>query len=231
MRDWEQLVGERIGARFVAAHPEVVCELASHLRETCEDLINAGMPHERAERQALAQVASWIRLRNDLERAREGDSMKNQQIRSVWLPGLLTVVSGFGLFNVTEASGALRSWILQSRVTAVLPLPTLHNPGVLFAISWVAVLPLAGALGAFVSWRAGGRPGQRVIAALFPALVIAGLAFLFLIGDVLRPAMREGAALGHFVDAFVVWFLFPAISLTLGTLPFLRLSTLDAQRG
>jgi hypothetical protein len=107
----------------------------------------------------------------------------------------------------------------------------LQSPASLFAIPWAAVLPLAGALGAFVSWRSGGRPGQRVVAALFPALVIAGLAFLFLMWEVLEPTMRGEGVLSHFFDALVVWVLFPALALALGTLPFLRLSTLSAQRG
>jgi len=226
VRDWEQLVGERMGAPFVTAHPDVVCELAAHLQETCEDLIHAGLPPEAAERQALAQVASWIRLRNDLERARQGDSMKNQQVRSVWLPGLLTAVSGFGLLRAMLALSAV-SWDFQHRVTEVLPWSTPDGPGAVFAIPWLVVLPLAGALGAYVSWRAGGRPAQRLLAALIPAGVVAGLALLSLAVAV---AIGEKEWHGH-LFAIAMWLFSPAFALALGSLPFLRRSTLGAQRG
>ena len=226
MRDWEEFVGERMGGQFVTAHPEVVCELAAHLQETCEDLIHAGLPPEEAERQALAQVASWIRLRNDLERAKQGDSMKNQQIRSVWLPGLLTAVSGFGMLRAMLALSAV-SWAFQHRVTEVLPWQMLESPGAVFAIPWLAVLPLAGALGAYVSWRAGGRPGQRVFAALVPAAVVAGMAMLALVVEV---AFGNGGWRGHLLHVIVMWLFLPGLALSLGTIPFLRLSTLNAQR-
>jgi hypothetical protein len=229
VRDWEQLVSDKMGARFASAHPAVVCELAAHLRETCEDLIHAGVPLESAERQALAQVASWNRLRDELERARGGGSMKNQQIRSVWLPGLLTAVSGFGMLRAMLVLSAV-SWTFERRVTEILPWQMLESPGALFGVTWLAVLPLAGALGAYVSWRAGGRPGQRIFAALIPALVLSGTALLALAVAVAVGDYKEwhGHLLFHLI---VTWFFLPGLALTLGTLPFLRLSTLSAQRG
>jgi len=224
--DWEQFVGHRLGARFAAAHPEIVLELSGHLEEKYEDLRGQGLAAARAERRALAEVSNWTRLRNDLERSREGDSSMTQQIRCVWLPGLLSSACAFGMLRVVLALSAT-SWAFQRRVTEMFPALTPGGPGAVFATFWLVVLPLAGALGAYVSWRAGGRPGQRVFAAVIPALVVAGIALLAL-GVAL--ATGEVSWHGNPFPGFVMWLLLPAVASALGTIPFLRLSTHDAQR-
>ena len=231
MPDWEQFVGDRLGARFAAAHPEIVLELTGHLEEKYEDLRGKGLSAVAAERRALAQVSDWIRLRKDLERARQGDTMKNQQIRSVWLPGLVSAAAGFGLLRGILAFTGLRDWMFDSRVTELLPFPALERAACIFAIPWIAVLPIAGALGAFVSWRAGGRPGQRVVAALVPELVVAGTALLALPVDIVIGIPRGEWSFAHLPAALFVWILLPAVALTLGSLPLLHLTTLPAQRG
>ena len=233
MRDWEQTVRDRIGASYAAAHPEVVRELAGHLEEFCEDLTRRGEPAPEAERRALAQVSDWLRLRKNLERAREGDFMKNQQIRAVWLPGLLSTIVGFGLLRAILAIGALPWWILQGRVSELLHQPYLQTEICLFVIPWVVVLPLAGAAGSFASWRAGGRPVQRAVAALFPALVIAGFVAIGLSMELVI-GRAPGTTRSHDLSARVLlftipWVWLPAISLLLGSLPFLRLRALSPQ--
>jgi hypothetical protein len=222
--DWQQSVRDRLGPQFAGAHGEVVGELAGHLEEVYEELIRRGEFPAVAERQALAQVSDWLSLRKKLEGVREGDEMKNQQIRSVWMPGLLTTIIGFGLLRGILALGALPWWILQDHVSTLARLPVLRLEVWLFVIPWSIVLPLAGAAGSFASWRAGGRPGQRAIAALFPTLVIAGLAILFLLGKIFPSMIAGDPSYRHFLGALIPWVLVPSISLLLGSLPFLRLA-------
>jgi hypothetical protein len=233
VRDWESAVRNGLGGSYSSAHPDVVCELADHLEEFYEDLTRRGeSPHE-AERKALAQVTDWIRLRKRLERTREGDSMRNQQIRAVWFPGLLTTIVAFGLLRVILAFGALPWWILQGRASSLLHLPPLQTETWLFVLPWLAALPLAGATGAFASWRASGRSAQRVLAALFPALVIAGLVALNVVTELiiaLAPGRPESQPLTVRLLVFTIpWVWLPVLSLLLGSLPFLRLRTPSLQ--
>ena len=231
VRDWEAAVRRGLGAPYAAAHPDVVGELAGHLEEVYEDLTRRGASPPEAERQALAQVSDWIRLRKNLERAREGDSMKNEQIRAVWLPGLLSTIIGFGLLRAILAFGALPWWILQGRLSDFIP--ALGREMWLFVIPWLVVLPLAGAAGSFTSWRAGGRSVQRAVAALFPALVIVGLAAMGSIVELVigpGPHTTDSRSLSMRLLLFTIpWVWAPAVSLLLGSLPFLRLRALSPQ--
>ena len=231
MRNWEQTVRDRLGIAYAAAHEDVVRELAGHLEEVYDDLIRRGESPALAERRALAQVQDWNRLQRGLERAREGDEMRNQQIRAVWLPGLLTTIAAFGLLRAILVFGALPWWILQGRLSDVIP--ALGREAWLFVIPWLVVLPLAGAAGAFTSWRASGRPAQRVVAALFPALVIGGLAAIGVSIELVSgsiPDVSDSHALpARFLLFSIAWIVFPAISLLLGALPFARLATLSPQ--
>ena len=217
-----------LGTPYASAHPHVVGELAGHLENFYEDLIRRGEAEHEAERKALAQVSDWIRLRKKLERASEGDSMRNEHIRAVWLPGLLSTVVGFGLLRAILAMGARPWWVMQVEMSQFLHMDFLLGEHVadvlLFPIPWSLVLPLAGAAGAFASWRAGGRPGQRVIAALFPSLVIGGLAMLSLI---LRAAFERGGPSDAFARNLLLfslpWVILPGLALLVGSLPFARL--------
>lgn len=223
-----------LGACYAAAHPEVVRELAGHLEEVYEDLVRRGLPTETAERRSLAQVSDWLRLKRDLERAKEGEVMRNQQIRAVWLPGLLTTIAAFGFLRAIIAVGALPWWIHQGRLSELLHQPMLQTELCLFVIQWVVALPLAGAAGAFASWRAGGRPLQRVLAALFPAMAIAGLVAIGVTIELVMapvPNPRDGNSLfARLMLATILWIWLPAISLLLGSLPFTRLRALSPQQ-
>lgn len=232
MPDWEQSVRRGLGASYAAAHPEVVRELAGHLEELYEEFVPRGVPLETAERRSLAQVSDWLRLRRDLERAKEGDVMRNQQIRAVWLPGLLTTIAAFGFLRAILAAGALPWWILQGRLSGLLHQPSLQTELWLLVIPWVVALPLAGAAGAFASWRAGGRPLQRVVAALFPAMAIAGLVAIGVTIELLiAPDPRDSKSLfARLMLATILWIWLPGLSLLIGSLPFTRLRRISPQR-
>jgi hypothetical protein len=99
----------------------------------------------------------------------------------------------------------------------------------LFVIPWLAFLPLAGAAGAFASWRAGGRPAQRVVAAQFPVLVIMGLVALNLLIELVQPSIVAGSVLARIFAFLFPWAILPGISLLIGALPFARLRTPSPQ--
>jgi hypothetical protein len=231
VRDWAEFSRARLGARFAEKHPDAVKELGEHLTDLCERLEEQGIAPVDAEHRTLKQVSDWPRLRRQLEQAKEGDAMNNRHIRSVWLPGLLSAAIGFFLLRLTLAFGALPPWVAHRFLTFIGPVTRMDAGRFEFAIAWLFVLPLAGALGAFASWRAGGRPAHRLIAALFPSLTILGLGSVVLIGKVLLLTPQERPSLTALLPVMILWALFPAFSLAFGSLPFLPLNSRAPHRG
>jgi hypothetical protein len=234
VHDWEQPVRSGLGADYCAAHPEVVRELAGHLEEVYEERLRRGESPATAERRAREQVSDWMRLRRNLQRAGEGEAMRNQQIRAVWLPGLLSTLVGFGLLRAIFAIGAHPWAVMQMPVSNVPHLDTLVGERVAqlfrFEMPWWLVLPLAGATGAFASWRAGGRPLERVVAALFPSLAFGGVAILSLFISVFFERGVRGVPVAqNFFSDTLHWVFLPGLALLLGSLPFARLRTQWAQ--
>jgi hypothetical protein len=76
--------------------------------------------------------------------------------------------------------------------------------------AWLATLPYAGALAGVLARRAGARPAERLLAALFPAIAL-GVEMIFF-----------GLILGFFWRIPIYWVLVPAVFCALGVLPFLR---------
>lgn len=87
MRDWKQLVSERLGRTKLPPeeHGEVVEELAAHFEECYEELREVGSPDP--EGYTLAQVPDWRALGRKIRRAKEG--LMNKSIR-VLVCGMLT---------------------------------------------------------------------------------------------------------------------------------------------
>jgi hypothetical protein len=95
-------------------------------------------------------------------------------------------------------------------------------------LPWLAVLPLIGGLGAYLSRQARGQMRARLVAALFPALV----PFAVFCPDIVVSAVLEHHLTWTEVPvAFAVlvfnWVLLPGALLLLGALPFLRNSRIQ----
>ena len=90
-----------------------------------------------------------------------------KRIRQLWIPGFLTLILSMLFLTVLYRLG-LRARLVWSGPNAIL----LYTP-------WLAGLPLIGALGAYVSARAGGSRGTVLLASVFPALALT-FAFLFM---------------------------------------------------
>jgi hypothetical protein len=69
----------------------------------------------------------------------------NNRVRQLWLPGLLTFIMSMGLLALTQIFGP-KPWILSWG----------RPPVAVIFIPWLLALPLVGAVGAFLSHRAGG---------------------------------------------------------------------------
>lgn len=214
MRNWQELVHQRLaGLELDAAEREEVhAELAAHLEESYEGLRKQGMSEPQAVRSALSQVTNW----RDLERRifiakRKGHFMK-KRVYQLWIPGFLTLILSVAFQMMLQKLG-FRVRIVGSGPNAIL-----------FYLPWLAGLPFFGALGAYLSSRAGGSRGTMVLASVFPVLALAG-AFVFLFPfDVIVKWI-----IGSEVDTFAVvattilrdgtgWLLIPGVALLAGGL-------------
>ncbi len=136
----------------------------------------------------------------------------NARTRSLWIPGFASLTAAMGTLMLMNRFG-IEPTILWHGSLAILQV---HLP-------WLAVLPIFGALGAYLSLRAKGQLKVRLAAALFPALVLLGL---FCPGIVIAAVFEHHQTWSALPVAFAVvvlnWILIPGAFLLLGALPFLR---------
>jgi hypothetical protein len=148
--------------------------------------------------------------------------------RDFWLPGFVSMTAA-GLFWLATDFAYDPSYSFTKISLHPLDLVRPHaGPVRSFYFAWLVAQILFGALGAFFSRRAGGTRTARLAAGALPAITLFGLGALavpisFLIARKTgaQPAQAQ-LALGIFV-----WGVAPAITMLLGTLPFLRESSLQ----
>jgi len=212
-RDWEELVRAKLAGLAIEPREkrEVIEELAAHLEESYESLRTKGLPEQAAMQQTLGQVADWQDLRRRIQVARAmKENIMNYRVRQLWLPGFLTFLLSTGLLAMMEIFGP-KDWALM-RVG--------QPPMVLFFIPWLFSLPLFGALGAYLSHRAGGS--RR---AIFSSIVFPVLPFLASILLVLPVSLAFDHFIAHNIApmallmALLGWVLAPGVALLAGGLP------------
>ncbi len=207
MPDWEKLICDRLGRLDLPPHEqaEVITELAAHMDDDYEALRTQGVAESEAIRRALETVA-WRGLARKIERSKEGEM--NQRTRKLWIPGL---------FSLLTASGSLAVLLWVSMQSRFVWLPKAAFLG------WILLLPLSGALGAYLSRRAGGERTSRILAGVFPSITLfVALAIVFVVALFVE---RNRFVLEHpagVLVPFLGWIVMPAVSLAVGTVPFLR---------
>jgi hypothetical protein len=213
VRDWRALVEQQLAELALAPTEkgEVVAELAAHLEEVFDESRRRGLPEEEAMRRALSQVGDWRELRRKIFAARRGGQIMEKRIRQLWIPGFLTLtLSTFSLM-------ALQSYGFQPRIVSS------GSNAIFLYMPWMAALPFFGALGAYVSSRAGGSRGSVVLASVFPTLAVT-FAFLFMFPFSLtmelimrRPVDFSRVATVLLNDG-ISWILIPGAALLVGGL-------------
>lgn len=213
MRDWKALVEERFAE--LALEPkertEVIAEIAAHLEDTCEEMLRQGMTEEEAVGRALAQAGDWRVLRRKILAAKRKEQVMQKRVQQLWIPGFFTLILSM-LFLTAIYRLGLRGRLVWSGPIAIL----LYTP-------WLAGLPFIGALGAYVSSRAGGSRGSILFVSVFPALALTGAFLLmFPIGSALA---RITGSQGDFSIVATVllkdgigWLLLPGAALLAGGL-------------
>jgi hypothetical protein len=165
MRDWNAIVTERLGHLHLrkSVTNEVVEEIADHLEQTYEALRSNGLDDELAALRALETCTDWEQLRYAVDNSRR-DAM-NERTQKVVLPGAVAIA----ISMLPDAVASLTSYR-----------PTIHWLNaygffVLPSLTWMLTYVTAGAVGGYMSKRAGGTRMQQALAALFPAIIMTAL--------------------------------------------------------
>lgn len=217
MPDWQELVRLRLDdlALDAAERDEVHAELAAHLEESYEAFRSEGLAEQEAARRAFAQSGDWKDLQQGIDSARGGKDTMTNRVKQLWLPGLLTFALSMILLELAQKFGP-RPMVLDLEK---------GTPVLMFYVSWLLILPLAGALGAYLSKRAGGSTRMVLVSSIFPVLPFA-VVFMIAIpgGLVLSHALAHHIVTAAFFTMTIGWVLVPGVALLAGGLlvQFLR---------
>src|SRR6266446_7482579 len=197
MRDWQKLVRRQLSglALDFTEKEEIHAELAAHLEESYEALCTEGLPEHDAVEKTLAQVSDWKDLQRKIYAARTGKDSMTNRVKQFWLLGLLT-------FTL--------SMVLLELVQKFFPQPFIlrldHPPVLLFYMPWLLTLPLAGALGAYLSKRAGGSRRMTLLSSAFPVLPLAAIFLMAIpVGLVLSHTLSHGIVAAAFLTLGIAW--------------------------
>jgi hypothetical protein len=185
---------------------EVVAELAAHLEDFYAEQIGTGLSQSEAQQRALNEVAGWHRLARNIQRSKRKEETMNPRTKHYWLPGLVSLAASMTLLMV------LIGISLQPRFLGRSPLHMVLIP-------WLILLPLCGGAGAYLSGRGGGDRWARLVAGLFPTIVLFVLGAILVVTRLvvfIRPQWWYGSL------AIALGILAPSAALLLGTLPFLK---------
>ncbi|HXW56737.1 MAG TPA: hypothetical protein VEJ67_13375 [Candidatus Cybelea sp.] len=198
---------------------ETARELAAHLEDLYELYREQGWSRSRAISGALGEVSDWRELGRRIRLARRREADMNQRSRVVWIPGLASVTLASGALALLQVAG-LRPHIVWMRSGLAL----------LFYIPWLVAQPAFGATGAYLSERAGGSLGERLVAGIFPSIsMLVVFALVFLVA-IVQGMVRTGDRISSFTLIglgiyILTWVVLPGLALTLGIVPFLRETT------
>jgi hypothetical protein len=216
MPDWEHLVAGRL-AHLKLSHEvrrEVIAEIAGHLEDCYQALRAAGSPDP--EGYTLAQVADWEAFSRKIRRAKEGRMSFSRKVMIPGLAGLFLAQVSLSLLHHTLV--ALHGDPTVSQFRTSFP----ATPGA-FYLPWLAALPFAGALGAWLARRSGARPAQRLAAALFqPILAVVTSTLFGIVALLINPQkLISEFQLANQAAVILFWVIIPAIACSLGACPFL----------
>ncbi len=214
MRDWEELVRTKLAGLAIeqGEKREVIAELAAHLEETCETLRRGGMPEQEAIQRALSQVPDWNDLRNKICTARIKENNMNSRVTRFWIPGLLTFVVSMSLLAAIEKFDPKPSVFYLGNDMRT-------TPSLIFYIPWLAALPLIGAMGAYLSNRAGASVRAVLVSSIFPILPsIAVFSVVLPVGLIIDRQVGVTVAAASLLRGVIGWVLIPGMALLAGGL-------------
>jgi len=211
MPDWQKLVSERLWSLELESQEwrEVIEELAVHLEESCQRFRREGFSEDEAVRQTLVEVNDWSDLGRRIESARMGRKSMTNRVKQLWLPGLLTLALTIGLLSFAPR------FSFHPIILSLAP----GAPFLRLYPSWLMLLPLAGAIGAYLSKRAGGSLRMVLLSSLFPVLLFV-VVFMIVIpaGLLIAHSISNQIIARAFLNMTVGWVLAPGMVLLAGGL-------------
>src|SRR6266480_3480380 len=208
MPDWEKVVGEQLTglALDAADEREVHAELAAHLEETYEALLREGMTGSDAIQRALSLAGDWNDLQRKIQSARTRKDTMTNRITQFWLPGFLTFALSMSVLE-----------LVQKFFPQPFMLRLDHPPVLLFYVPWLLTLPLAGALGAYLSKSAGASPPMALFSSLFPVLPLAAIFLIAIpVGLVISHMLSHSIVAAAFLTLGIEWVAVPGAVLLAG---------------
>ena len=216
MHDWRLLVQQRLAGLLIedGEAAQVVEELAGHLEENYQSLLRDGLAEEIAARRALEKVNDWQDLKRKLESSRNKEAIVNKRVTQFWFPAFLTLALSMVLLAVIQIFGPA-PWVdnpLRGGRLRMTPVAVVY-------VSWLIFLPLIGALGAYLSHRAGGRKltvFSSIVFPVFPYMVFfaVGLPIAIMFDD----RVSHNITIPAFFAGLAGWVIFPAAALLGGGL-------------
>lgn len=208
MHNWHQIVRHRLQLQSLPAPPEsVVAELAAHLEESYDDHRFRGMTEPSAFTEAMQQLDDCEVLVKAIRRRNSEEELMNYRTRSLWIPAMASLLGASVAMTSLQFAG-LRAQVVRT-----------GSVEMFFYWSWLVVLPLCGALGAYLSRRAGASILTRLSAALAPVL------WLLAICTITEPIDLAVSGIGqlrYFGYGVAEWVVVPGAALLAGAAPFLR---------
>ena len=211
MPDWNALVREQLAGLVLEQdeREEVIAELAAHLEESFEELRRQGLTEEAAVSRTLLQVKDWQDLRRKIQTERRKENIMSNRVRQLWLPGFATLFLSTILLALTEIYGP-KPWIMSWG----------HPPVAVIYIPWLFCLPFVGAVGAYLSFRAGGSGRAIFLSTIFSALpFLASIVVVLPVSLIFDRFIAHNIAPMALVMALFGWVLMPAAALLAGGLP------------
>jgi hypothetical protein len=212
MPDWRGLVRQRLTGIQLKEHEaaEVIEELADHLEDACRSFLRKGLLEEECVQEVLREVSSWRDLRAEIEPSRKKEPAMNKRVSQFWFPAFLTLLLSQVALMLIQEFGP------RDYLSPAASHPRMLAQNAVFA-AWLVTLPLIGALGAYLSGRAGADAKSIFAAVTFPvvpflALVLIGLPLALIFDD----HVARGFSLPLFFVAFSAWVVFPAMALVAG---------------
>lgn len=210
MPDWQELVRQRLAGLALdpAERDEIRAELAAHLEDAYEAMLRDGINNSEAAKRTLCLANDWQDLQRKISVARSGKDTMTNRVTQLWLPGLAAFVLSGGILALMQIL-RLKAWVLTKNgdLTAVL------------YVWWLILLPLIGAVGAYLSWRAGGSERAILLSIVFPVLpFLASILVVLPVSLIFDRFIAHNIGPMSLIFALFGWVLVPAAALLAGGL-------------
>jgi hypothetical protein len=138
------------------------------------------------------------------------------RVRVIWVPGLITMLLAFAGQALIFHYGSLHQVVELRGLFLVISVP------------WLAMLAAAGAVGAYMCRHEGGSPGQRLLVAVSPAMLMgAFLVLALMLSEAVEPQVPMRVKLSA-ITGFMLWeTVLPGMALLMGATPIVASEQLE----